>query len=174
MKSSEFIVEFTTTLNDLYQDNYPGQDELIWNFVGKRDFNIPFTVRKINSLDLEELLIDNYGVGDVQDLFKKMQPEQERIISDYQTDPALSQQIIVLSGRRILDGNHRALAAVLANKSIRYIDVSEEQPDIAENTVDEAKKRRRKKSRTPRSITTGWWGGYYGDNSSGGDGGGGE
>lgn len=116
-----------TTLNDLYHDNYPDQDELIWNFIGTNDFDVPFTIRKINPLDLEELITDNYSVNDVQDLFKKMQPEQETIISDYQNDPSLSQQIIVLSGRRILDGHHRALAAVLANKPINYIDVSEEQ-----------------------------------------------
>ena len=131
MRVSEFIVESVqeVTLNDLYHDNYPDRDELIWNFVGKNDFDIPFTVRKINPLDLEELIIDNYGVDDIQDLFKKMQPDQEEIISDYQNDPALSQHTIILSGRRIVDGNHRALAAVLANKPIKFIDVSEEQPE---------------------------------------------
>lgn len=131
MRAKEFLTESVqeVTLNDLYHDNYPDRDELIWNFVGKNDFDIPFTVRKINPLDLEELILDNYGVDDLQDLFKKMQPEQETLITDYQNDPSLSNQVIVMSGRRILDGHHRALAAVLSKKPIKFIDVSEEQPE---------------------------------------------
>lgn len=116
----------TITLDDLYDGSYPDDDEMIWNHVGQMDFDIPFTVRNIRPLELDELLCDNYGVDDVNQLFRKMQPEQEAIVSDYQNDPNLSQQIIVLADRQIIDGNHRALAAVLANKPIKYIDVTEE------------------------------------------------
>lgn len=130
MRAKEFITESVqeVTLNDLYHDNYPDQDELLWNFVGKNDFDISFTVRKINPLDLEEIIIDNYGVDELKDLFKKMQPEQKRLISGYKNDSSLSNQVIVMSGRRILDGHHRALASVLAKKPIKFIDVGEEQP----------------------------------------------
>lgn len=127
MKSSEFIFESkTVTLNHLYDGETPDRDELIWNFVGKNDFNIPFVVRTIRPLDLEEMLVDQYGIDDIQDLFKKMQPDQENLIDDYANDPNLSEHIIVMSNRKIIDGNHRALAAVLSKRPIKYINVAED------------------------------------------------
>lgn len=128
MRAREFITEKVQeiSLNDVYDGNMPDRDELIWNFVGLSDFDIPFTVRTIRPYELDEILCDNYGVDDVEQLFKKMQPNQEAIVRDYENDPNLSQQIIVMSGNRIIDGNHRALAAVLSNRPIKYIDVAEE------------------------------------------------
>lgn len=117
----------TVTLFNLYDGAMPDHDERIWNYVGDSDFDIPFEVHTIQPFVLDQILCDQYGVDDVEDLFYKMQPDQEEIIRDYQEDPNLSNQIIVLhGGNQILDGNHRALAAVLANKSIKYIDVGEE------------------------------------------------
>ena len=118
----------TVTLFNLYDGAMPDNDERIWNYVGDSDFDIPFEVHTIQPFVLDQILCDQYGVDDVEDLFRKMQPDQEEIIRDYQDDPNLSQQIIVMhGGNQILDGNHRALAAVLANKPIKYIDVSEEE-----------------------------------------------
>lgn len=116
----------TITLADIYDGAYPDEDELIWNFVGENDFDIPFEVNTIQPFVLDQLLCNQYGVDDIEDLFHKMQPEQEAIINDYQHDINLSQQVIVLYKDRIIDGNHRALAAVLANKPIKYIDIGEE------------------------------------------------
>jgi len=38
---------------------------------------------------------------------------------------SLKDQIIILSGRMIVDGNHRALAAYLSQSSISYIDLED-------------------------------------------------
>lgn len=116
----------TITLADIYDGAYPDDDELIWNYVGDSDFDIPFEVNTIQPFVLDQMICNQYGVDDLEDLFHKMQPEQEAIISDYQNDPNLSQQVIVLYQDRILDGNHRALAAALSGKPIRYIDIGEE------------------------------------------------
>lgn len=121
------IFENTISLADIYDGSYPDSDELIWNFVGDSDFDIPFEVNIMRPMVLDQILCNQYGVDDIEDLFHKMQPEQEAIVLDYQNDPNLSNQIIVLHQDRIIDGNHRALAAVLANKPIKYIDVSEEE-----------------------------------------------
>jgi hypothetical protein len=116
----------TITLADIYGGEYPDDDEIIWNYVSDSDFDIPFTVQTIHPTVLDQVLTMQYGVEDIEDLYNKMQPEQEEIIDHYKNDPNLSQQIIVLNQDRIIDGNHRALAAVLANKPINYIDVIED------------------------------------------------
>ena len=127
MRASEFSKPGTITLDQIYDGQMPDRDERIWNYVGTNDFNIPFEIHTIRPIQLDSILTIQYGVDDIEDLFDKMQPEQEELVRDYQNDPNLSQQIIVLHKDHIIDGNHRALAAVLAKKPIRYIDVSEEQ-----------------------------------------------
>jgi len=122
----ESVGNQTITLSDIYDGAYPDHDEMIWNFVGDNDFDIPFTVHTIQPFVLEQVLSNQYGVDDLEDLFYKMQPEQEAIVSDYQNNPNLSQQIIVLAGDRIIDGHHRALAAAMSHKPIKYVDVNEE------------------------------------------------
>jgi predicted nucleotidyltransferase len=116
----------TITLSDIYDGAYPDDDEVIWNYISDSDFDIPFTIQTIQPMILDQMLTMQYGVDDIEDLFDKMQPEQVEIIEYYKNDPNLSQQVIVLNQDRIIDGNHRAVAAVLANKPIKYVDVSEE------------------------------------------------
>lgn len=116
----------TITLADIYDGAYPDDDEMIWNYVGDSDFDIPFTVQTIQSTVLDQILTMQYGVDDIEELYDMMQPDQEETIDHYKNDPNLSQQVIVLNQDRIVDGNHRAMAAVLANKPIKYIDISEE------------------------------------------------
>jgi hypothetical protein len=119
-------VNKTITLADIYDGAYPDDDEMIWNYVGDSDFDIPFTVQTIQPMTLDQILTMQYGVDDIEELYDMMQPEQIEIIDHYKNDPNLSHQVIVLNQDRIVDGNHRAVAAVLANKPIKYIDVSEE------------------------------------------------
>jgi predicted nucleotidyltransferase len=116
----------TITLADIYDGAYPDDDEVIWNYVGDSDFDIPFTVQTIQPMILDQILTMQYGVEHIEDLYDIMQPEQIEIIDHYKNDPNLSHQVIVMNQDRIIDGNHRAAAAVLANKPIKYIDISED------------------------------------------------
>jgi len=134
MRAKEFTKPGTITLDQIYDGQMPDSDEHIWNYVSPNDFNIPFTINTIQPMVLRNILEIQYGVDDIEDLFHKMQPEQEEIIQHYTNNSDLSKQIIILHKDRIIDGNHRALAAVLAKKPIRYVDVSE---DIEEVNEDE-------------------------------------
>lgn len=115
----------TITLADIYSE-YPDHDEMIWNYVGDSDFDIPFTIQTINPNRLNIYLTSQYRIEHVEELFDMMDEDQRETVEHYENDPTLSNQIIVMSDGRIIDGNHRALAAVLANKPIKYIDVSED------------------------------------------------
>lgn len=114
------------TLSQLYTGNFPDDDELIWNFVGTDDFEIPFTIYTISPQRLAQYLTSQYHIEHIDELFDMMDDDQKEIVDHYTNDPLLSNQIIVMSDGRIIDGNHRALAAVLTKTSIKYIDVSEE------------------------------------------------
>jgi hypothetical protein len=72
-------------------------------------------------------LTSQYSIEHIEELFDMMDEDQKETVEHYENDPTLSDQIIVMSDGRIIDGNHRALAAVLSNRPIKYIDVSEEE-----------------------------------------------
>jgi len=54
-----------------------------------------------------------------------MDEGQVEILEKYMNDPNLSNKIIVISGSRIIDGNHRALAAAMKGVPINYIDLAD-------------------------------------------------
>jgi len=142
MRAKEFTKPGTITLDQIYDGQMrqmPDSDEHIWNYVSPNDFNIPFTINTIQPMVLRNILEIQYGVDDIEDLFHKMHPEQEEIIQHYTNDSDLSKQIIILHKDRIIDGNHRALAAALAKKPIRYIDVSEDIEEVNEEYTKDGK-----------------------------------
>lgn len=118
-------VEETITLRDLYNDGMPDRDENIWNYISPSDLDHPFEINVVRPQIIEFMLLQRYGVDDIEDLFNKMTEEQKELIDEYKNSPDLSKNIIVLSQDFIVDGNHRAVAAVLANKPLRYIDLTE-------------------------------------------------
>ena len=42
----------TITLNQLYQQERPDDNEAIWNYVGDRDFDVPFSIETISPSEL--------------------------------------------------------------------------------------------------------------------------
>lgn len=123
--NEEINQEQKITLNDLY-DDLPDHNEMIWNYVSHNDFDIPFTVETINPHRLSMYLLSQYHAEHIDDIVDMLDDDQKEIVDDYINSPNLSNQIIVMSNGKIIDGHHRALAAALKNKSIKYIDVAEE------------------------------------------------
>ena len=76
---------------------------------------------------LDMQLCDQYGVEHIEELFDRMQPEQHEIVDNYINDPNLSNKIIVVDDGHIVDGNHRAIAAALTKRPIKFVDISEEE-----------------------------------------------
>jgi hypothetical protein len=64
--------------------------------------------------------------------------DRKELVQSYVDDPALSSKVIVLSGNRIIDGNHRALAAAIKGVPINYVDLADlEETDVNEEVLDE-------------------------------------
>jgi hypothetical protein len=115
----------TITLTDLYKQEKPDDNEQIWDY-GTMIWDTPFEIKKITPRELDFNLAHQYDVEGIEDLFDRMEPEQHDIVNAYIKDPNLSNYIIVLDNGHIVDGNHRAIAAVLTKKPLRYIDIGEE------------------------------------------------
>lgn len=127
-KQAEPVTESTetTTLDTIYHGMRPDHDEMIWNYVGDSDFDIEFPIQKINPTMLRLYLTSQYRVEDLEELFDMMDDDQEILVNHYMKEPNLSNEIIVMYDGKVIDGNHRALAAALTNKPIRYVDIGEE------------------------------------------------
>lgn len=125
MKSIEFLKEETITLKNLYKNSYPDDRELIWNYVGKRDFDTPFEINILSKHKVLFALLGQYNAEHVDEIVDKLNPEQIEILDYYKKQPNISDNIIVMSDGKIVDGNHRALAAALMGKPIRYIDLND-------------------------------------------------
>ena len=117
----------TTSLDKIYHGMRPDHDEMIWNYVGDSDFDTEFPIETINPTKLGLYLKSQYRIEDLEELFDMMEEDQEILVNHYMKEPNLSNEIIVMYDGKVIDGNHRALAAALTNKPIRYIDVGEEE-----------------------------------------------
>lgn len=117
----------TTSLDKIYHGMRPDHDEMIWNYVGDSDFDTEFPIETINPTKLGLYLRSQYRIEDLEELFDMMEEDQEILVNHYMKEPNLSNEIIVMYDGKVIDGNHRALAAALTNKPIRYIDIGEEE-----------------------------------------------
>ena len=128
MKISELLVENinqTITLNKLYSGDYPDRDELFWNYVTSSDLNRELAVQTLSPSRLNILLLSQYRAEHIDEIVDMMDEDQAQIVDQYRATPNLRNSIIVVANGRIIDGNHRALAATLNHESIKYIDLDD-------------------------------------------------
>jgi hypothetical protein len=120
------IFEETITLNQLYGDDKPDRQDTIWDY-GTMIWDTPYDIGIISPRTLDMYLCEQYNVEFIEDLFERMSDEQHEIVNNYIEDPNLSNKIIVLDNGHIVDGNHRAIAAALTKRPIKYVDIGEEE-----------------------------------------------
>jgi predicted N-acetyltransferase YhbS len=124
----------STTLAQLYNGDYPDRDEAFWDYVSPSEFNTPLAIQTLPRHKVLMTLLGQYRVEHIDEITDMLDDEQQEIVQSYTNDPALSNKVIVLAGHRIIDGNHRALAAAIKGVPINYVDLAdlEEQEDIDE------------------------------------------
>ena len=125
----------TTTLAQLYNGNYPDRDETFWDYVSPSEFDTPLNIQTLQRHKVMLTLLGQYRAEHIDEIADRLDDEQQEIVQSYMNDPQLSSKVIVLSGDkyRIIDGNHRALAAALKGVPINYVDLA----DLDETEVDE-------------------------------------
>ena len=149
MRATEFIIESSqqTTLAELYNGNYPDRDEAFWDYASPSEFNTPLTIQTLPRHKVLIMLLGQYRAEHIDEITDMLDDDQQEIVQAYTNDPALSNKVIVLADHRIIDGNHRALAAAIKGVPINYVDLA----DLEEtDEIDEADS----KSKYAREITT--------------------
>jgi len=126
MRALEFITENkSTTLEKLYGGDYPERDELFWDYVRPDELNRDLTVQTMPKHKLKILLQSQYRVEHLDEILDMMDEDQQAVLQKYMNHPNLSNQIILIADDRIIDGNHRALAAAMNSMPINYVDLAD-------------------------------------------------
>lgn len=125
------VNENTTTLNKLYNGNFPDKDESFWDEVSTNEFDNQLKIQLMPKYKLAIMLQGQYRVEHLDEILDMMDDDQKEILKHYMNDPNLSDKIIVLSRDRIIDGNHRALAAALKGVPIHYVDLADDLDEMA-------------------------------------------
>ena len=129
--------EQQTTLNNLYQGDLPDRDEQLWDEIGTMDLDKPLTIHTMPKYKIEMMLLGQYRIEHLDELLDMMDDDQKEVLEHYMSDPALSNKIIVISGHRIIDGNHRALAAAYKGVPINYVDLAElDEPEEVDEAIN--------------------------------------
>jgi hypothetical protein len=99
-------------------DEYPKYDELIWNFMGTLDFeNQEFSVltRPIDEVITPDLL-EQYNLYATK-------PQKTYVKSLMKNIDRIKKKPIIVSGKTIVDGNHKLLAMYLSG--IKFVNIIE-------------------------------------------------
>ena len=127
MRSKEFLRENvqTISLEQLYQGDYPGRDEEFWNHVRPSDFKTQLPIQVMPRHKVMIMMLSMYQAEHIDEVVDMLEPEQLEVVERYENDPGLSNKIVLVCDNRIIDGNHRALAAALKGVSIKYVELSD-------------------------------------------------
>lgn len=113
-------------IKDLYPEGFPDDDEIFWDYVSGSDLKQQFTVQTIQPREIESLFFRQYERDNIKDILKMLSSKQKSIVNHYRKDNNLKDTIIIIvRGQCVVDGNHRALAALLNNVPIQAIDLAE-------------------------------------------------
>jgi predicted chitinase len=133
-------VSNSTTLANLYNGNYPDRDETFWDYVNSSDFNKSIAIQTLPKHKVMIMLLGQYRAEHIDDVMDMLDDDRKELVQSYIDDPALSSKVIVILGNRIIDGNHRALAAAIKGSPINYVDLADLDDEVDEGVVDWAKK----------------------------------
>lgn len=115
----------STTLAQLYNGNYPDRDETFWDYVNSSELETPLNIQTLPRHKVLLTLLGQYRVEHIDDIMDMLDDDRKELVQSYVNDPNLSSKVIVLSGHRIIDGNHRALAAAVKGVPINYVDLAD-------------------------------------------------
>jgi len=125
MRAKEFINESKTTLNNMYGGHFPDRNEEFWDYVTPHELGQALTVETMQKHKVLIMLLSQYRAEHIDDITDMLDDDQQEIVQSYVNDPALSSKTIVVANNKIIDGNHRALAAAIKGVPINYVDLAE-------------------------------------------------
>lgn len=116
------------SLNEVYDGDWPDENEKIWNFVGPDDFDTKFKVVTINPVEW----FKNYkpdGTISLEQTYKRFaHKDQKKYVKRLMTmwNDIYTQSYVVIDDTELVDGFHRVVAfALLGNTELKAVDLSE-------------------------------------------------
>lgn len=106
-------------LIDIFED-YPDEDELIWQFIGSYDFEKK--EYSIKEIDIDEIISNDF----IENFNDNALPWQKKYIKQLIKNTTFKPIIVDLDEKIIINGNHRLMAMYLAGiKKIKIVDINE-------------------------------------------------
>ena len=94
------------------------------------------TVKTINPKNLK-----GWGGKNLVEVFSHAKPWQKKLVATYKkSEPTTPGNIIIVDGNMVVDGHHRAMAAILADRTIQCIDLNESLNEAAKSASKEKPK----------------------------------
>jgi len=115
----QYIVENQITLGDILNNILPEENEVLYNFINKNDFSKLLTIKKVDP----KKLLTYKGDMTIQKSFEFADKESKDLVKYYRKN--LNETPIILYGNKVIDGNHRAMAAILNKTFILAVDLNE-------------------------------------------------
>lgn len=116
------------SLNEVYDGDWPNENEKIWNFVSPEDFDTKFKVVTINPVEW----FKNYkpdGELSLEQTFKQFaDKDQKKYVRKLMAswEQVYNQSYVVIDDTELVDGFHRVVAfALLGNTELKAVDLSE-------------------------------------------------
>jgi hypothetical protein len=114
------------TLNEVYGDNLPDDEELIWNFVGSGDFDTEFQIRNVNPVEWYKTPDPNGQTP--EEIFTNYATNQQKKLVKYNrkiVNKLNATRYIVVANDLLVDGWHRMVAFALEGMTeARAVDLS--------------------------------------------------
>lgn len=127
------------SLNDIYGSIYDvDSSEMITSYVDSpNDWELQFPIKTFTANDLKQLQVSN-SMDTILDVYDKYATDEQKKIVQYYINNAVERNAtpIVVVGKTLADGHHRAVAAILTNSSLQGIDAYGETLNESINSWD--------------------------------------
>jgi hypothetical protein len=117
----------TTTLNDLYDyDELNDETETLYHWTNPDQFNTPYQIQIMQPNQIKTLTTPNSDIT-VLDAYKQFATKEQKQLTKYKAKNYNHNRIIIIANNTIIDGNHHAIAAIISNNPVKYINIYEEE-----------------------------------------------
>lgn len=120
-----YLSEGTVKLTDIYSDDELNDvSEVIHAYIDDDTISKEFTVRTLSAEEAKNLWTHR-GDMSVIEAFKHFADKEQKTRVREKMKNFDPNRIVVLDGRKVLDGNHQVVAAILSDNEMKYIDIGD-------------------------------------------------
>lgn len=126
MRINQIITESTTTtLNTLYDyDELHDESEELYHWTQPEQFDTPYQVKIMQPNQIKNLKTTRDDMT-IVDAYAQFADKNQKSLVKSKAKNFDANRIIVIANNTLIDGNHHAIAAIISNNPVKYIDIYE-------------------------------------------------